>query len=90
MLLMTKIGSTIPVRTRLPGYAWAMAICVTLLSAASAYFDQGHGVGELKLAAAQGIPQGKDALVRRMAPSTRCRTSPLRRRSASTSIATKG
>lgn len=58
---MTKIGSTIPVRTRLPGYAWAMAICVTLLASASTYFDQGQAVGEMKLAAAQGVPQGNDA-----------------------------
>jgi hypothetical protein len=61
MLVMTKISSTIPVRTRLPSYAWAMAICVTLLASAATYFDQGHTVGEMKLAAAQGVPQGKDA-----------------------------
>ena len=58
---MAKIGSIITVRTRLPGYAWAMAICVTLLASAATHFDQGHAVGEMKLAAAQGVPQGKDA-----------------------------
>jgi hypothetical protein len=58
---MRMIGTTIPVRSRLPGFAWALAGCITLFSWASPYVGDGHTVPEMKLAAAARVPQGEDA-----------------------------
>jgi hypothetical protein len=58
---MTMFGMTIPVRTRLPGFAWALAACITLFSLASSHLGDAQAVSEMKLAAAAQAPQGEDA-----------------------------
>ena len=57
---MSKIVKVVPVKTRLPGGAWALAVVVTLASLAFGA-DQSNPDGRLVIAAADTTPQGHDA-----------------------------